>query len=76
VAVSDRFMDTLKTQRRVILRVFHERDINWECTGPGDVVVYEDGSINSRKLLPKGAERNGRDDDKDKCCLGAYLVHI
>jgi hypothetical protein len=56
--------------------VLHERDINWAARDRGDVVVYADGSINSRKLLPKGGETNGRDDDKDTCCLAAYLVHI
>ena len=57
VAVSDRFMNTLDTPRRVILRVFHERDINWAARDRGDVVVYADGSINSRKLLPKGSKQ-------------------
>ena len=57
VAVSDRFMNTLDTPRRVILRVFHERDINWAARDRGDVVVYADGSINSRKLSPKGSKQ-------------------
>jgi hypothetical protein len=65
-------MNTLETARRVILRVFHERVINWLLHGTGVTSLFlrTDRSI-SRKLLPKGVERNGRDDDKDTCCLAA-----
>lgn len=59
MAASDRFMNTLETVRHAILSVFHERVINWVCTGRGDVVVYADGSINCRNLLPKRVERHG-----------------
>jgi hypothetical protein len=67
-------MNTLETLRRIILRVFHERVIKMgvgAARDRGDVVVYADGSIISRKLLPKGVQMNGRDDDKDTCCLAA-----
>jgi len=69
-------MDTLKTLRRVILRVFHERDINWvHGTGVTSLFMRTDRSIPG-SCCQKESETNGRDDDKDTCCLAAYLVQI
>jgi hypothetical protein len=69
-------MNTLETLRRIILRVFHGRVIKMgvgAARDRGDVVVYADGSIISRKLLPKGVESNGRDDDKDTWLPGRLI---
>jgi len=48
------------TLRRVILRVFHERVINWVLHGTGVTsLIYADGSIKSPEAVAKWS-RNKR----------------